>query len=103
MLRALLKDSAFCKTSAFRAEWNKEWDLRRYLLCLIHDFIQEYVQPQKIICLGQSTIEDYVWGKENIDIIEDGIFHSKNYPNVYGISRSGTWSERARRVVKFIK
>ena len=103
MLRALLKDSDFRKTTAFHTDWQKEWDFRKSLLYLIHNFIENYVQPQKILCLGQSTIEDYVWGKENIYIIGDDIFHSKNYPNVYGISRSGTWSERARRVAKLIK
>ena len=88
---------------SFFRDWQKEWDFRKSLLYLIHNFIENYVQPQKILCLGQSTIEDYVWGKENIYIIGDDIFHSKNYPNVYGISRSGTWSERARRVAKLIK
>ena len=102
MLTKLLKDKEFQKAECFNESWRNEWDIRLHLLGKIHEFIETYVQPENTLCLGRSTIEDYLWEKKHIAVVEDGIFRSRNNPHIYGISRSGNWKERARRVAKII-
>lgn len=75
-----------------------EWDVRRLFVHLMHQFIEIYVNPKVIVCLGSQTMSDYCWGAFEVD--SDGILESAKYPNVIGIRRSGTWSKRAKKAAK---
>lgn len=77
ILTELLKDKDFQKNDCFNNDWKNEWDIRKHFLGKIHKFIDTHVQPEKILCLGQSTIENFLWGREDITKIEEGIFSSK--------------------------
>lgn len=78
-----------------------EWALRKHLLYKLHQFIDKYVKPKAILCLGKSTISDYSWG-EFSQSNYDGVFVGKNYKNVVGVSRTGTWTSRAKNAAYLI-
>ena len=78
-----------------------EWALRKHLIHKLHQFVDNYVQPKSILCLGKSTISDYTWG-EYVPSNYDGVFVGKNYKNVVGVSRMGTWTNRAKKAAYLI-
>lgn len=78
----------------------EEWDVRKLFIHPLHQFIEHFVKPKSILCLGKETISDYTWGKSKEH--EKGIFVAEDYPNIVGISRSGTWKYRAKTSAKLI-
>ncbi len=78
----------------------EEWDVRKIFIHQAHHFIEDYVKPKAILCIGTQTISDYTWGIYQKK--EEGILLAKDYPNMVGISRSGTWNTRAKVAAKFI-
>jgi len=82
-------------------KFDDEWAVRRFLLYKLHHFVENNVKPKAILCLGRSTISDYTWGQFGVCKYE-GIFVGNNYRNVVGISRSGTWTDRARNAAKVV-
>ena len=83
--------------------FENEWALRKHLLYKLHQFVDKYVKPKAILCLGKSTISDYCWGGENFSQSNyDGVFVGKNYKNVVGVSRAGTWTSRAKNAAYLI-
>jgi hypothetical protein len=78
-----------------------EWALRKHLVHKLHQFVDNYVKPKTILCLGKSTISDYTWG-EYVPSNYDGVFVGKNYKNVVGVSRTGTWTNRAKNAAYLI-
>lgn len=87
---------------SFYGSCENEWELRKHLLYKLHKFIDNHVKPKTILCLGQSTISDYSWGEYETTAYE-GVFRATNYKNVYGVSRSGTWTNRVRNVAELIQ
>lgn len=77
-----------------------EWSIRKSFVYRMHRFIEEFVKPKAILCLGSQTMSDYTWGK--FEKQANGIFASKTYPNIIGISRSGNWTYRAKEAAKLI-
>lgn len=77
-----------------------EWEIRKGFIYKMHKFIENFVKPKAILCLGKQTMSDYTWGKFKEE--EDGIYKSNEYPNVVGISRSGTWTKRAQYAAKLV-
>lgn len=80
--------------------YSDEWSIRKSFIYKMHRFIEGFVKPKTILCLGSQTISDYTWG--NYEKQAGGIFTSKTYPNIIGISRSGTWTNRAKEAAKLI-
>lgn len=77
-----------------------EWEIRKLFIHQIHDFVEKFIKPKAILCIGTKTISDYTWGEYQKK--EEGIMVSPNYPNMIGISRSGTWNTRAKISAKLI-
>ena len=82
-------------------KFSSEWDLRKFLLIKLHQFIEQYVKPKSILCLGKSTISDYTWNNY-AESKYKSVFIGKNYTNVVGVSRSGTWTNRAKKAAFII-
>lgn len=89
---------------------NNEWEIRKVFVSKMHSFIEGYVKPKAILCLGKQTISDYTYGKfeEIIDIDVDGVYRGKcineaeDYTNIIGIDRSGSWTKRAEKAGELI-
>lgn len=77
-----------------------EWEIRKGFIRKMHEFIENYVKPKAILCLGTQTTSDYLWGQYQDK--GNGIYINKNYPNIVGISRSGNWKNRAKVAAKMI-
>lgn len=80
--------------------YESEWKIRRHFVYILHQFIEQYVKPKCIVCLGKQTISDYTYGKDKEYEDEKGLYYSDTYTNVIGISRSGTWTSRAQKAGK---
>ena len=99
-LKKLLNKMRVNKVLPDMEAYPDEWSIRKSFIYRIHRFIEEFVKPKAILCLGSQTISDYTWGKYEKQA--DGIFTSKTYPNIIGISRSGSWTNRAKEAAKLI-
>ncbi|MBB1538412.1 MAG: hypothetical protein HG458_003730, partial [Prevotella sp.] len=73
---------------------------RRHFVYMLHQFIEQYVKPKCIVCLGKQTISDYTYGEDKEYEDEKGLYYSDTYTNVIGISRSGIWTSRAQKAGK---
>ena len=80
--------------------FESEWKIRRHFVYMLHQFIEQYVKPKCIVCLGKQTISDYTYGEDKEYEDEKGLYYSDTYTNVIGISRSGIWTSRAQKAGK---
>lgn len=80
------------------ADRANEWDVRKMFVYLMHRFIESYVKPKAIVCLGTQTMSDYCWN--NYIDAGKGVLLSSKYPNVVGIKRVGNWSKCARKAAE---
>lgn len=99
-MRSLFSQVISSKRTLYQKPFNNEWALRKYLLDELHHFIDEKVRPKSILCLGKATISDYCGMISKSQY--EGVYVSKKYPNVIGVSRSGTWTSRVKNAAKLI-
>ena len=90
LLGQLRKDKEFTLNGSFHTEW----DVRRYLLHKLQDFIYEYVKPKCIVCFGEQTISDFTFGKYHKT--ESGLLVANDLSNILGINRRGNWTKYAK-------
>ncbi len=77
-----------------------EWEIRRGFIYKMHKFIDIYVKPKSILCLGKETMSDYSWGQYYEK--DNGIYLSDKYPGIVGVSRKGYWGNRAKEAAKLV-
>ena len=100
-LRNLFAETLKEISTLYGQHFEDDWAFRAHLVRKLHIFIENFVKPKAILCLGKSTISDYSWNAYKKSEYE-GVFVAKNYKNVVGVSRTGTWTNRAKNAAYLI-
>lgn len=101
-LQGLFSKLVARRSIPFAGTFESEWAVRKHLLAALHHFVDTHVKPKAILCLGKSTISDYSWNHYSMTE-HQGVFRATNYANVYGVSRRGTWTGRAKDAARLIR
>ena len=104
MLNRLAKEEELKNTWEKHRRENEKfdnWIVRKFFLARIRKMI-ELVNPKIIVCLGKSTMDDFVYKKFKI---ENNIYYSNEKvceSDVLGFSRRGNWSKNIPNIAKQI-